>query len=194
MKDQGRLREEIQELRKELRMQKRENSLLKAKATRTHHKMREKDANFQRLLQYQINQGRDPSGLLAALRNEKLLVTMLMERNSSLEQTARDKEIALQQANLALATMPRLQKSIEKWRFEAHQARRIMGANAEGAAAKYEEEIQHMSRSFEVLHDEYDLVSAQHLTALKIIDSLKCQLDDRMAWEEAQAPDVGDAQ
>eukprot|EP00954_Amorphochlora_amoebiformis_P017233 1317797-Amorphochlora_amoeboformis.AAC.2 len=79
-KSQEDLREEIMRLRKRVQVVKKESATFRTQVSRLQHKIREKDANLNRILNFQIGNGKDGSGLVVALRNEKLLSRMLMKK------------------------------------------------------------------------------------------------------------------
>lgn len=64
-------------------------------------KMREKDLNFQKILEY-LQDGRDPHGFAQALRNEKLLVKVQLERIGFLERDLRNRNAELGELKQAL--------------------------------------------------------------------------------------------
>ncbi|GAB5364659.1 hypothetical protein AAMO2058_000988700 [Amorphochlora amoebiformis] len=167
-KSQEDLREEIMRLRKRVQVVKKESATFRTQVSRLQHKIREKDANLNRILNFQIGNGKDGSGLVVALRNEKLLSRMLMKKVSDLEAKAKVRDVEAEERNKKLCEAKRIKKEFERLQDQATQDRNLLRAISDPSFARYEEEISRTTSQYLELQRQYDILSTQHLSACKV--------------------------
>uniref|UniRef100_A0A7S2XFF7 Lebercilin domain-containing protein n=1 Tax=Lotharella oceanica TaxID=641309 RepID=A0A7S2XFF7_9EUKA len=172
-KTQEDLREEIMRLRRQLHASKKDNNILRTQIVRSQAKMREKDANINRILQYHIQGGKDPQGFAVALRNEKLLVKMLNTKISSLEATIKEKEDKIESMHRSMKSVHKLRKEADKLKNQNARIQREL--KDQHVPHKFERQMHAMTQKYYDLQRQYDIQSIQHLMALKALDAVDAQ-------------------
>jgi len=183
-KSQDDLREENLKLRKQVQAAKKEATMLRTQLGRLQHKMKEKDANIHKILAFQISNKKDSSGYAMALRNEKLLVQMLLKKVSTLESDAKKSDNENQAISEELKELQAAKKHNEILQEHAAQMRDILEARAAQSHKQYEEEIARMSDKYFKLQQRLDILSTQHLAALKALDTVNAQREAVRAFRQ----------
>eukprot|EP00466_Bigelowiella_natans_P016403 jgi/Bigna1/87305/estExt_fgenesh1_pg.C_190010 len=175
-KSQDDLRDEILTLRKQLQATKQEKNKMKTQMAQMQRKIREKEANIHRILSFQVSNGKDPSGyttaLASALRNEKLLVKMLVQKVANLETTLRKTESEDDGTLTERREVAVLKKNQEIFRERAAQMRVMLQSRRSKSSKLYEEEINRIGEEYFQLQRRHDVLSTQHLAAMKALETV----------------------
>lgn len=172
-KDYLDLRDEINRTRKQLTEAKKESRLTRSQIARLKAKMKEKDTNIERILNFQIDNNKDPSGIITALRNEKLLVKILIKKNEELEAKLRAKESECEETHKKLNEAPSMLMTLEG---DLSEARMVLRASE--SESKEQEELRQLSKRCSKLQRDHDILSTQHIIALKALEAFKHQREE----------------
>jgi len=171
------LRAEILRLKKRLEQEKRDSKNVRTQFKRLQEKMRENDKNLARILNSKIKdkKGHYQGGLALALRSEKSLVRSLMARIKDLENQVEAKKKETNYLRKKIKEMPSMRHAVKRLEAELAQARRLLLLRVESSGMKYEEEINRVTARFHQLQREHEIVSTQHMAAIKALTTLNRQ-------------------
>jgi hypothetical protein len=128
LKDEDMLREELRQVKRAHLLLTQDNTSLKGLIVRLEGTIKQRDKNIQDILTLQQETGGDPQGHIAALKNEKLLVSHLIGRVRSVQSAleARERELAEIKATSKYANWMELQKQRARYFEECRVLRRVV--------------------------------------------------------------------